>query len=81
MSHQHSLLGLEVTGIHDQMHPGRSMAKQTWGLQQCRHGLNVDIVLLHLLRHKMPMTMVLSAKKGESANGYVADSLGGWPRT
>lgn len=45
--------------------------------------MNVDIVLLHLLRHKMPMTTVLSAKKSEreSANGYMTDSLGGWPRT
>ena len=37
------------------------------GLQQCRDELNLDISLLHLLRHKMPVKTVVSANKRDRA--------------
>ena len=33
------------------------------GLQQCRDGLNLDIILLYPLRHKLPTRTVLSANR------------------
>ena len=45
-------------------------------LQRWRDGPNLDIVLLHPLRHKMAMITVLSIKEREAADGYVAGFLG-----
>ena len=49
----------------------------TVGLQQCRGGLNLDIFLLHLERHKMPTRTILSTREPGTADGYGENSPGG----
>lgn len=52
---------------HVRWSPGSMKEVDTEGLQ-CRHGLNLDMVLLHSLRHKIPPS------KNETAGGCVTDA-------
>lgn len=58
--------------------PGSPKYRDIGGLLQRRDGLSLGIFLLHLLRHKIPRT-VLCANKKETADGDVTDALAGRP--